>query len=97
MVAGFWRVVKKIIEKCSDCSNERREFEWTRGSREGCGVWLGLMGLLRVWKSVDKVGGTWLLAKTHPQKTRVGHPSGSENICVEESVAKFSVGVELFG
>jgi hypothetical protein len=35
MVAGFYRVVKKIIINCSDYSNEGGGFEWTRGSRMG--------------------------------------------------------------
>ena len=32
MVAGFGRIVKKIIERFSDCSNEGRGFERLRGS-----------------------------------------------------------------
>ena len=59
-----------------------------------------MIGLLWLWKIVEKLG-TCLADKKGGSRAAALHtkPQGalSENICVEEVVAEFSVGVELFG
>jgi hypothetical protein len=56
MVAGSQCIVKKMIRICSYCPNEKGGFERGWGSAEGSRVWRGVIGLLRLWKFVEKLG-----------------------------------------